>query len=115
MADPSGKLIVRMAELEIDPVQLDNYKALLIEEIETSVAVEPGVLTLNAVAVKGSPAQIHIFEVYADRPAYEAHLRSLHFLKYKTQTSNMVRSLTMLEMDPIALCGKTNQKSEGRR
>jgi len=48
--------VARMAELEIDPAQLENYKAALREEIETSIRVEPGVLTLYAVSVKGNPA-----------------------------------------------------------
>ena len=37
--------LVRLAELEIDPAQLDSYKAFLREEIETSIRVEPGVLS----------------------------------------------------------------------
>lgn len=72
--------LVRMAELEIDPAQLDAYRALLAEEIEASVAIEPGVLALNAVAVRNDPARFTILEIYADEAAYEAHLRSPHFL-----------------------------------
>jgi hypothetical protein len=34
---------VRLAELEIDPAQIENYKAALKEEIETSIRVESGV------------------------------------------------------------------------
>ena len=37
-----GGSIVRIAELEIDPGQLDAYKLALKEEIETSIRVEPG-------------------------------------------------------------------------
>ena len=47
-----GGVIVRIAELDIDPVQLDAYKLALKEEIETSIRVEPGVLTLYAVSLK---------------------------------------------------------------
>ena len=38
--------LVRIAELEIDPLQLEAYKLALREEIETSIGVEPGVLAL---------------------------------------------------------------------
>jgi quinol monooxygenase YgiN len=71
--------IVRLAELQIDPAQLDAYLALLREEIEASVRLEPGVLTLNAVALKDSPDHIRLMEIYADQDAYEAHLKSPHF------------------------------------
>jgi quinol monooxygenase YgiN len=92
-----------LAELEIDPAQLESYKAFLREEIATSIRVEPGVLNLYAVAVKGQPAQIRIFEMYADTAAYEAHVKTPHFLKYKTGTQDMVKSLRLVETDPVLL------------
>ena len=57
-AESVGGPIVRIAELEIDPGQLEAYKFALKEEIETSIRVEPGVLTLYAVSVKEHPEQI---------------------------------------------------------
>ena len=78
---PTDQRMVRIAELEIDANQLAAYTAALKEEISTSVRVEPGVLTLCAVAVKGHPTQIRIFETYADRAAYESHLQTPHFKK----------------------------------
>jgi len=98
--------VVRLAELEIDPAQLDAYLALLREEIDASVRLEPGVLTLNAVALKDSPDQIRLMEIYADQAAYDAHLKSPHFARYKTATATMVRSLTLHETIPIALRSK---------
>lgn len=98
--------IVRLAELEIDPAQLEHYKAALTAEIETSVRIEPGVLSLSAVSLKGEPTSIRILEVYADQEAYETHLRSPHFTKYKGDTAGMIRDLTLLETDAISLCAK---------
>jgi len=100
---PTEQRIVRIAELEIDAGQLDAYMAALKEEISTSVRVEPGVVTLCAVAVKDHPTQIRIFETYEDRAAYESHLQTPHFKKYKTETANMVKSLKLVETDPILL------------
>ncbi|RXT28434.1 antibiotic biosynthesis monooxygenase [Rhizobium leguminosarum] len=102
----SRKPVVRMAELEIDPDTLETYRALLAEEIEASVALEDGVLSLSAVSIRGNPNRIRILEVYADQEAYEAHLRTPHFLKYKNQTAHMVTSLTLIEVDPIAMRAK---------
>ncbi|MCA2411370.1 antibiotic biosynthesis monooxygenase [Rhizobium leguminosarum bv. viciae 248] len=102
----SRKPVVRMAELEIDPGALATYRALLTEEIEASVALEDGVLSLSAVSIRDNPNRIRILEVYADQEAYEAHLRTPHFLKYKNQTAHMVTSLTLVEVDPIAMRAK---------
>ena len=99
--------VVRLAELHIDPSQLEDYKSALRDEIEASIRLEPGVLTLYAVSVKGDPAQIRIFEMYSDAAAYEAHLQTPHFKKYKTGTQGMVKSLVLVETDPILLGAKT--------
>jgi quinol monooxygenase YgiN len=93
--------MVRLAKLVIDSVQLKNYKSLLKEEIETSVRVEPGVLTLYAVAEKDNPTHITILEIYADEASYKAHLQTPHFIKYKTGTNGMVKSLQLVETIPI--------------
>lgn len=95
------KQIVRLAKLVIDSTQLDNYKALLKEGIETAVKVEPGVLTLYAVAEKSNPTHFTILEIYANEDAYKAHLLTPHFIKYKTGTKEMVKSLELVETVPL--------------
>jgi quinol monooxygenase YgiN len=106
-SESSQERIVRIAELEIYPDQVAAYKAALKEEIETSIRVEPGVLTLYAVSVKGHPNQVRLFESYSNQAAYQAHLQTAHFRKYKVQTQNMVKSLTLIETDPILLGSKS--------
>ena len=93
--------MVRLAKLVIDSTQLESYKALLKEEIETSVRVEPGVITLYAVSEKNNPTHITILEIYADTIAYKAHLQTPHFIKYKTATKDMVKSLELIETVPL--------------
>jgi quinol monooxygenase YgiN len=95
--------LVRLAELEIDPAQLDDYKAALKEEIAASIQMEPGVLKLYAVSVKDHPNQIRLFEIYQDQASYEAHLNSSHFRRYKLATKNMVKSLSLIETEPVLL------------
>jgi 4-carboxymuconolactone decarboxylase len=98
--------IVRIAELEVDSAQLESYKSALKEEIEASIRLEPGVLTLYAVALKDNPTHIRILESYANQAAYKAHLETPHFKKYKTATQGMVKSLKLVETDPILLGAK---------
>jgi quinol monooxygenase YgiN len=102
--------MVRIAELEIDPAQLRAYKAILAEEQEASVRLEPGVLMLHSVTLKDEPNHVRLLEVYANRAAYEAHLKAPHFIKYKTSTEHMVKSLRLLEAKPILLCAKATHE-----
>ena len=98
--------LVHIAKLQVDPAQLENYKAALKEHAETAVRVEPGVLTLYAVADKDNPTHITVFEIYADTAAYKAHLQAPHFKKYKSITKDMVKSLELVDVVPIALEAK---------
>ena len=93
--------MVRLAKLVIDSTQLESYKAALKEEIETSIKLEPGVLTLYAVSEKDNPTRITILEIYADTESYKAHVQTPHFIKYKTVTKDMVRSLELIETVPL--------------
>jgi quinol monooxygenase YgiN len=96
-------LVVRIARLQIDSTQIENYKAALKLHAETAVRVEPGVLTLYAVYEKDHPTHVIVFEIYANADAYQAHLKSPHFIQYKTSTKDMVKSLELIETVPIAL------------
>ncbi len=100
LAQDQGHM-VRLAKLVINASQLENYRSILKEEIETSVKVEPGVLTLYAVAEKDKPTHITILEIYASDEAYKKHIQTPHFLKYKNATKNMVKSLELVESVPL--------------
>lgn len=93
--------VVRLSKITIDPSQLDAYNAFLKEEIEASMHLEPGVLTLYATATKDAPHQVTILEIYADRSAYESHLKTPHFLKYKQGTLSMVKDLELVDVEPL--------------
>jgi len=99
--DKNKNQMVRLAKLVIDANQLESYKAFLREEIEVSLRVEPGVKTLYAVSEKNNPSHVTILEIYADTLAYQAHLKTPHFIKYKTGTKNMVKSLELVETVPL--------------
>jgi quinol monooxygenase YgiN len=100
VAGEDGQM-VRLARLVIDAAHLDAYKAALKEEIEASVKLEPGVLTIYAVSEKEQPTHFTLLEIYADRAAYEKHIKTAHFLKYKVGTAQMVKSLELVDSVPL--------------
>ena|ERR1700750_654894 len=102
-------LVVPIARLQIDSAQLDNYKSALKTHAETAVRVEPGVISLYAVYDKNHPTHVTVFEIYASQDAYQAHLKTAHFLLYKKTTKEMVQSLELIETVPIALESKGNK------
>ena len=103
--DP-GSVVVRIAELEIDPVQLELYKTAVKEEMSDAVRLEPGVLAIYSVAEKANPARLRFFEIYASEEAYRSHLESPHFKKYVATTKPMIRSRKLIETVPVQLSAK---------
>ena len=101
----TNDMMIRISEIEIDSNYLDEYIAILKEESEASVKLEPGVISIYPMFQKENPTEIRILEIYANKEAYESHLQTPHFKHYKTTTLNMVKSLKLIDM--IALDKET--------
>lgn len=98
-ADNTNK--VRLSRITVWPERLEEYLIFLKEEIEASMQLEPGVLTLYAVAEKERPNEMTILEIYADEAAYRSHIQTPHFKKYKQGTLDMVQSLELIDVTPL--------------
>lgn len=93
--------IVRISRIEVDPAQLPEYLALVTECGRESMAKEPGVYMMYSMQEKAHPERITILEIYADRAAYEHHIQTPHFQKYKQKTLKMVKQLDLLDQNPL--------------
>lgn len=96
-----SEMMVRIAELEIDPNSIDEYISILKEEAEASVRLEPGVICIYPMYQKENPTQIRLLEIYANQEAYESHLQTPHFKHYKEKTLKMVENLKLIDMQAI--------------
>lgn len=93
--------IVRLSTIEVKPEYLDSYIPYAVEVGEISLRTEPGVLTMYAVRDKNHPCTITILETYASRKAYQSHIASKHFQKYKQATLHMIQTLTLSDQTPL--------------
>lgn len=93
--------IVRLSKIEVYPQHLDEYMNYAAEVGEISLRTEPGVLTMYAVSEKENPCKVTILETYTSKAAYEKHIASEHFQKYKQGTLHMVKSLELSDQTPL--------------
>lgn len=100
--------IVRLSKIEVYPEHLEEYMKFAAEVGETSLRTEPGVLTMYAVSEKDNPCKITILETYASKEAYDKHIASEHFQKYKKGTLHMVKSLQLTDQIPLNQANKIN-------
>lgn len=104
--------IVRLSKIEVWPQFLDEYIQYVTEVGEISLRTEPGVLTMYAVSEKENPCQITILETYASKEAYDRHIASAHFQKYKQGTLHMVKSLVLSDQTPLNPANRINNFME---
>ena len=100
--------IVRLSKIEVYPEYLEEYVEYAVEVGEVSLRTEPGVLTMYAVGEKENPCLITILETYASKEAYESHIASEHFRKYKQGTLHMVKTLMLSDQIPLNPANKIN-------
>ncbi|MDR2273565.1 MAG: antibiotic biosynthesis monooxygenase [Sphingobacterium sp.] len=93
--------MLRISEIEIHPEHLEEYKTILKDEAEASVRLETGVIAIFPMFQKENPTQVRIIEIYKDQHAYQSHLKTEHFQKYKTGTIHMVKSLKLVDMEAL--------------
>ena len=94
-------MIVRLAEIEVYPEHLQEYLKFAGEVDRLSVEREPGVVCLFPMQSAEDSTHIRILEIYASEEAYQSHIKTEHFLKYKQGTMHMVKSLKLPTMQPL--------------
>lgn len=101
MTSQDGTMLVRIAEIEVYPEHLEAYLAAAKEIQQKSLAEEPGVLCLFPNQLNEDSTQFRILEIYASQQAYQHHLQTAHFQKYKQGTLHMVKSLKLQDLMPL--------------
>ena len=96
-----GEALCRIAEIEVYPEHLEAYLNAATEIQQKSLAEEPGVLCLFPNQMKEDNTQIRILEIYASKEAYQHHIQTAHFQKYKQGTLHMVKSLKLQDLTPL--------------
>ncbi len=97
----NGKMICRLAEIEVYPEHLSEYLSYANEVDRLSVEREPGVVCLFPMQSAEDSTKICILEIYASEEAYQQHLKTDHFQRYKQGTLHMVKNLNLPTMKPL--------------
>ncbi len=104
----SQNLYIRLIKIELNADWVEPYTRLAQTVMLPGLKKESGVLVMYAVAEKNDPTRISILEVYANQKAYEKHSKTAHFLTYKKESAQMIKSLKLIDVNPILLGSKPN-------
>jgi len=95
-------MYVLVVDFVVKPEHVEAFTAAIRENARASRETEPGCRQFDVCVAPEDPAKIVLYEVYDDRAAFEAHLKTPHFLACKPKLdawleSNKVRFLARLE------------------
>ncbi|WGE50950.1 antibiotic biosynthesis monooxygenase [Actinobacillus equuli subsp. haemolyticus] len=98
----NGDYLINLAEVSVKPAQNEDFKAIVLDEMQQSMAKENGVILMYAAILKDQPNEWRFFEIYANKTAYQQHRNTPHFQAYLKQTQAMIERKNV-----TALVGKT--------
>jgi quinol monooxygenase YgiN len=68
-----------------------------------SVRDEPGCLVFDVLRDRSDPDLVWLYEVYTDEAAFEAHMRTSHFLASRPLIEPLILQQDCIEADALAL------------
>jgi (4S)-4-hydroxy-5-phosphonooxypentane-2,3-dione isomerase len=68
------------------------FRELVEANARQSAREEPGCARFDVVAPEGADDSIFLYEIYKDRAAFEAHLRSAHYARFDAASADHVVS-----------------------
>jgi len=96
----SGGFVI-VVDFRIKPGQMAAFRRLIDENARTSVSDEKGCSRFDVCADRKDPSRILLYEIYADRAAFDAHLKTPHFAIFNEASAPFVADKTVREYDLV--------------
>lgn len=87
--------------IHIKPEHRDEFIAAMLDDARGSVQNEPGCLLFNVVQDEADPNCLHLYEVYRDAEAVQAHMQTPHFQRWLEVTKDWLA-------EPLAIARGTH-------
>ena len=83
----------------LHPGTLEPFLRLIKENAQKSLSDEPGCDRFDVLIEKGSPDHVVLYEIYQDRAAFDAHVKSRHFAQFNTASQRYVKDKKIVEYE----------------
>lgn len=96
-------MYVVTVELEIEPDRVDAFRERMLANARASREREPGCFQFDVARDAAQPTRYYLYELYTDAAAFQAHLKTQHFLEFDRETREMVTAKkvqTFERLDP---------------
>ena len=85
-------MLVVVVEFRILPAHVQAFQQAIVDNARQSVETEAGCHQFDVCRDPADPALFFLYELYDDEAAFQAHLRTPHFLQMDAATAGWVES-----------------------
>ncbi len=85
-------MYVVIVDFVAKPEHADAFRIEMVRNARASLADEPGCRQFDVSVVAGDPAKIFLYELYDDRAAFDAHLKTTHYREFDAKTAPWVEA-----------------------
>lgn len=73
--------------INVKPEHIEKFKEASLGDAHGSTSDEPGCFRFDINQDVNTPSRFYLYEVYSNKDAFQAHLRTPHFLQWKNTVS----------------------------
>jgi quinol monooxygenase YgiN len=88
-------------DFKIKPGQMAAFRKLIDDNARASVRDEPGCSRFDVCANRKDADRILLYEIYDDRAAFDAHLKTKHFAVFNEVSAPLVADKIVAEYDLV--------------
>ena len=92
---------VIIVDFSLAPGTRTRFRQVINANARASCTAEPGCRRFDVLEPAGDPDRILLYEIYDDRLAFEAHLKTPHFAIFEAQAAGLVRQKTVTECNLV--------------
>lgn len=92
-----------LLKTQLKPGSLEAFMEAMRINAAASVRDEPGCLVFDVLRDRSDPERVWLYEVYIDEAAFEAHMRTPHFLASRPLVEPLILRQDCIEADALAL------------
>jgi quinol monooxygenase YgiN len=91
--------LVVLVEFRLKPGSSHAFGQLIAANARSSVADEPGCRRFDIATAADDQERVFLYEIYDDRAAFDHHVTTPHYLRFKEGTSELIEGSTVHLLD----------------
>jgi quinol monooxygenase YgiN len=89
-----GRFVVTV-DFEVHQGKLGEFMPLMLDNAEKSRTLEPGCDRFDVLSPDGGGHHVFLYEIYSDKAAFDAHLKTEHFLQFNERSAPLLKGKTI--------------------